>query len=345
MSQSPKQPTVEGKKDPAVILSVQDLHSHLVTRRGVIKAVDGVSFNLRRGETLGIVGESGSGKSMLALSILRLLPQPAGRIVAGKVLLEGVDLVRLSEEEMRHIRGREIALILQDPHTSLNPVFTIGNQIEEAVRPDGMQERLRSIKTRGMELLRIVQVSDVTRRWASYPHQMSGGMKQRVVGAIALAGRPQVIIADEPTTALDVTIQAQYLQLLKSLQRDLDIGIVFITHDFGIVGSMCDRAAVMYGGRIVEEGAVSTLLSSPSHPYTQALLDAVPRMDTAVSRLKSIEGQPPILIDLKPGCRFAQRCAYAEPRCYEQDPPYFEGPDGQLSACWKLERKWNRAST
>ena len=332
--------TSSGAESRPVLLDVQELRTYLYTSRGVVKAVDGVSFQLRRGETVGIIGESGCGKSMTALSLLRLLPQPVGRIVSGKVLLDGVDLLTLDEEEMRHVRGREIGLILQDPHTSLNPVFTIGNQIQEAMRSGA-----RSAKERAMDLLRFVRVSDAARRWTSYPHEMSGGMKQRVVGAIALAGDPKVIIADEPTTALDVTIQAQYLRLLKEIQRETNLALVFVTHDLGIVGSMCDRAAVMYAGRIVEQGSVSELLEHPSHPYTRALLNAVPRIEERVDKLEAIEGQPPILIDPAPGCRFAPRCAYADSRCYEKDPPYFVGNDGQLSACWRLEGVWNRAST
>jgi oligopeptide/dipeptide ABC transporter ATP-binding protein len=338
-------PLDAGSDPSSVVLDVQDLRTYFFTRRGVIRAVDGVSFQVRRGETLGIVGESGCGKTVTALSLLRLLPQPAARIVSGKVLLEGVDLLALSEAEMRRVRGREIGLILQDPQASLNPVFTIGNQIQEAVREPGAQERRRGIKERAIELLRLVQVPDAPRRWTSYPHEMSGGMKQRVVGAIALAGGPKVIIADEPTTSLDVTIQAQYLRLLKSFQTEMGVSIIFITHDFGVVARMCDRAAVMYGGRIVEQGTVSELFDRPSHPYTQALLNAVPRMDKRVTQLDAIEGQPPILIDPTPGCRFAPRCTYADARCHQEYPPYFTGANGQIAACWRMEGTWTTLTT
>jgi oligopeptide/dipeptide ABC transporter ATP-binding protein len=238
-----------------------------------------------------------------------------------------------------------MGLILQDPQVSLNPVFTVGNQIEEAVPASDSQQRSRSLKERALELLRLVQVPDAARRWTAYPHELSGGMKQRVVGAIALAGGPKVIIADEPTTSLDVTIQAQYLRLLKSLQTEMGVAILFITHDFGVVGRMCDRAAVMYAGRIVEEGSVHDLFNRPSHPYTQALLNAVPRMDRRTAQLDAIEGQPPVMIDPGAGCRFAPRCPYADARCQEEYPPYFAGPDGQLAACWKMEGTWSRLGT
>src|SRR6058998_66837 len=315
-----------------VILEVEDLHTYCFTRWGLVKAVDGVSFYLREGEALGIVGESGCGKTMTALSLLRLVPRPAARIVKGKITLEGENLLEKSEREMRAVRGRRISMILQDPQTSLNPVFTIGNQLIEAIKThhaDGRSSLLR----RAVERLRQVRVAAAERRVRDYPHQMSGGMKQRVVGAIAISCEPRVIIADEPTTALDVTIQAQYLRLLRELQEQTNLAIIFITHDFGVVAKMCDRVAVMYAGRIVEQGPVRDIFNHPAHPYTQALLHSVPSMDEDIERLYSIEGQPPALWDLPPGCRFAPRCPYAAERCRESYPPAFPLNDGHTANC------------
>jgi oligopeptide/dipeptide ABC transporter ATP-binding protein len=271
---------------------------------------------------------------MTALALLRLLPAPAGRIVQGQVLLEGEDLVTKSEREMRRIRGRRISMILQDPQTSLNPVFTIGNQIIEALRVHGTAARA-ALRQRAAEALRRVKVAAPEDRLRAFPHQMSGGMKQRVVGAIAIASEPKLLIADEPTTALDVTIQLQYLMLLKEVQARMGLGMLFITHDFGIVARMCDRVAVMYAGRIVESGPVRDLFKAPRHPYTQALMASVPRMETRVNRLPSIEGQPPALHRLPAGCRFAARCAYAEQRCRDEYPSTFKvGPVHDV-ACWR----------
>ena len=323
-----------------LLLEVDDLHTHLVTKAGVLRAVDGVSFQLYAGETLGIVGESGSGKSMTALSILRVVPKPAARIVQGRVLLDGEDLLKKSDEEMRRLRGRDIAMILQDPQTSLNPVFTIGNQIVEALRIHGQRAPRRRLLARAIEVLRQVRVAAPEHRVKAYPHQMSGGMKQRVVGAIAMSCQPRIIIADEPTTSLDVTIQAQYLRLLQDLQRETGLAMLFITHDFGIVAKLCQRLLVMYAGRVVESGPVRAIFDRPSHPYTQALLGSVPSIDTKVARLVSIEGQPPALWDLPQGCRFAPRCPYAEARCRESYPPEFQSPDGapdHVASCWRLE--------
>jgi oligopeptide/dipeptide ABC transporter ATP-binding protein len=312
---------------------------HLHTRWGTTRAVDGISFDLHEGETLGIVGESGCGKSMTALSIMRLQPKPAGRIVGGEVLLDGQDLLKLSEREMRRVRGRKIALVLQDPQTSLNPVFSIGDQLEEAMALNQRKEtRVESLRRRAVEALRMVNVADPERRLTSFPHQLSGGMKQRVVGAMAIAPRPRVLIADEPTTALDVTIQLQYLNLLKRIQRETGVSIIFITHDFGVVAKMCDRAAVFYAGRIVEQGSVRKIFHHPSHPYTRALLASVPRMEERVETLYSIEGQPPALFDLPEGCRFAPRCPHAFERCSEY-PPDFDVEPRHAAACWLLADK------
>jgi oligopeptide/dipeptide ABC transporter ATP-binding protein len=320
----------------APVLEVRDLRAYLYTRWGVVRAVDGVSFALREGETLGLVGESGCGKTMTGLSLVRLLPEPAGRIVDGQVLLEGDDLVTKSEAEMRRIRGRRISMILQDPQTSLNPVFTIGDQILEALRLHRTGGE-GSLAVRAEEALRRVKVAAPEQRMRAYPHQLSGGMKQRVVGAIAVAGEPRVLIADEPTTALDVTIQLQYLALLKEIQARTRLAMLFITHDFGIVARMCDRVAVMYAGRIVESGPTRVLFRTPRHPYTEALMASVPSMEGSVVRLPSIEGQPPALHDLPNGCRFAPRCAYAEDRCRREYPPITIVGPAHEAACWRIE--------
>jgi oligopeptide/dipeptide ABC transporter ATP-binding protein len=322
-----------------VILEVKDLRTYFYTRTGVVKAVDGVSFDLRQGETLGIVGESGCGKTMTALSLLRLVPKPAGRIVGGQILLRGEDLLGKNDAEMRQVRGRQISMILQDPQTSLNPVFTIGNQLLEALgqaHKDGHSGMLR----RAVDALRSVNVAAPERRMQDYPHQMSGGMKQRVVGAIAMSCEPSIIIADEPTTALDVTIQLQYLRLLKDIQARTGLAILFITHDFGVVARMCDRVAVMYAGRIVEHGPVRELFNNPAHPYTEALMAAVPKVEEEVERLYSIEGQPPLLMNLPSGCRFASRCPHAQDRCQEEYPPSLSIQAGHIADCWRLDTAW-----
>ena len=322
--------------DTEVVLSVEDLRTHFTTRWGTVKAVDGISFDLRKGETLGIVGESGCGKSVTMLSLMRLIPVPPGQIVSGKIVLDGEDIVPISEQEMAEIRGSKIALIIQDPMTSLNPVFSIGNQVEEAIEIHQDIPK-QSIMDRALEVLRKVNIPAAETRVKDYPHQMSGGMRQRGVGAIGISCQPQVLIADEPTTSLDVTIQAQYLKLLKDIQKDSDLSIIFITHDFGIVAKMCDRVAVMYAGRIVEHGSVRDIFNNPSHPYTEALLASVPRMDRVVDRLFSIEGQPPPLHDLPVGCAFADRCPVVMDKCRESYPEIKAVSDGHTAACWKVE--------
>jgi oligopeptide/dipeptide ABC transporter ATP-binding protein len=323
----------------APILEVQDLKTYFFTRTGVVKAVDGVSFSLLPGETLGIVGESGSGKSMTALSIMGLVPQPAGRIVGGQILFQGEDLTQKTQAEMQLIRGREICMILQDPMTSLNPVFTVGNQLVETIRQNKQSDRTTTLKSRAIELLQKVKIASPEARLSNFPHQMSGGMRQRAVGAIAIAGAPKVLIADEATTSLDATIQYQYLTLLKELQRDTGMSIIFITHDFGIVAKMCDRVAVMYAGRIAEIAAVRDLFNHPSHPYTEALMRSVPNVDEEVEYLYSIEGQPPALDSLPPGCTFAPRCPYAFDRCLEEFPVAVPVGAGHQATCWKLVGK------
>ena len=317
------------------VLDVRDLHTHFFLRRGVVKVVDGVSFSLRRGEVLGLVGESGCGKSVTALSLLRLLPQPAARTVQGKVLLDGEDLLTKSDREMRQIRGSKIAMILQDPQTSLNPVFTIGDQLRESIAKlhPGQDD---TVMRRVIEALRKVKLAAPEQRIDQYPHQMSGGMKQRVVGAIAISREPRVLIADEPTTALDVTIQLQYLKLLQELQQNSDMAILFITHDFGIVAKMCDRVAVMYAGRIVESGPVRQVFDNPRHPYTQALIASVPKMRRQAGRLPTIEGQPPAFSDLPRGCRFAPRCPLADDRCRTTYPRSYAVGSEHTADCWKV---------
>lgn len=317
------------------VLEVRDLHTHFFPRRGTVKAVDGVSFSLRRGEVLGLVGESGCGKSVTALSLLRLLPGEAARTIQGQVLLNGEDLLRKSKSQMRQIRGRKIAMILQDPQTSLNPVFTIGNQLSEVMTKDPSVPG-GGVLQQVIEALRKVKLAAPEQRVGQYPHELSGGMKQRVVGAMAMSRAPEVLIADEPTTALDVTIQLQYLKLLKELQANTEMAILFITHDFGVVARMCDRIAVMYAGRIVETGPVRAVFDNPSHPYTQALIASVPKMSYTEARLHTIEGQPPALSDLPEGCRFEERCPYAEERCRAAYPASFDVGTEHTASCWRL---------
>ncbi|PKB56884.1 MAG: dipeptide/oligopeptide/nickel ABC transporter ATP-binding protein, partial [SAR202 cluster bacterium Casp-Chloro-G3] len=318
-----------------LVLEVQGLRTQFDTRWGTVKAVDDVSFKLHRGETLGIVGESGSGKSVTMLSLMRLVPSPPGNIVGGRIILDGQDILELSEEEMGKVRGRVIGLILQDPMTSLNPVFTIGDQVMEAVR---IHEPLpkKTAMARAIDILRKVNIPAAATRVKDYPHQMSGGMRQRVVGAIGISCQPLVLIADEPTTSLDVTIQAQYLKLLREIQAESNLAMVFITHDFGIVAKMCDRVAVMYAGKIVEMGSVRDIFNNPSHPYTEALLASVPKMNEDVTRLYSIEGQPPLLHELPPGCPFAPRCQYVMDRCHQEYPAQFNLNPDHYAACWRL---------
>ena len=319
-----------------IVLEVEDLRTHFQTRWGIVKAVDGVSFKLRRGETLGIVGESGSGKSVTALSLMRLVPSPPGRIVGGKVILDGQNILELSEHKMGQVRGSKIGIILQDPMTSLNPVFSIGEQVKETIRIHQHIPR-RSVLEKALDVLRKVRIPAAEDRVRDYPHQMSGGMRQRVVGAISISCQPMVLIADEPTTSLDVTIQAQYLRLLSDIQEESALALIFITHDFGIVAKMCDRVAVMYAGKLVEMGDVRDIFNKPSHPYTEALLASVPKMEEDVEKLYSIEGQPPTLHDLPLGCPFAPRCPYVMERCHEEYPPRTQVGEDHFAHCWKLE--------
>ena len=288
------------------------------------------------------MGESGCGKTMTALSLLRLIPKPAARIVSGEIILDGENLVEKTDREMRQIRGRKISMILQDPQTSLNPVFTIGNQLMEALgihRRGGRREML----DRAVDALRSVRVAAPERRMHDFPHQMSGGMKQRVIGAVAISCTPKVIIADEPTTALDVTIQLQYLRLLKEIQAETGLAIIFITHDFGIVARMCDRVAVMYAGRVVEDAGVRELFNRPQHPYTQSLMASVPQMERT-DRLFAIDGQPPALYDLPEGCRFAERCQHAQDLCRQEYPETVQVEERHVASCWRLDPSWTEPS-
>jgi oligopeptide/dipeptide ABC transporter ATP-binding protein len=318
---------------PPTVIDVRDLRTHIVTRWGTVKAVDGVSFSVREGETLGLVGESGSGKSMTCLSIVRLVPRPAARAVGGQVLLDGEDLLTKSEREMQRIRGRKVAMILQDPMSSLNPVFSVGMQMREPVASyHGL--RGRALTARAASLLASVRIPSPAERLRAFPHQLSGGMRQRVVGAMAIAGPPRLLIADEPTTSLDLTIQAQYLNLLKELQDRHRLAMIFVTHNLGIVARMCDSVAVMYAGRIVELGPVRQLFAAPAHPYTRALLESIPRVGARAARLTAIEGQPPDLVALPPGCAFVPRCPQAMARCRLEAPPEMAVGEGHVTRCW-----------
>jgi oligopeptide/dipeptide ABC transporter ATP-binding protein len=318
------------------LLEIRDLHTEFRTGAGVVRAVDGVSYTVDPGETVAVVGESGSGKSVTAMSLLRLIPDPPGRITGGEVLFDGRDLLKLSEEEMRQVRGGDIGMIFQEPMTSLNPVLSIERQITETLEEhrDASPEAARA---RALELLRLVGIADPERRLRQYPHQLSGGMRQRVMIAIALACEPKLIIADEPTTALDVTIQAQILELMQSLTKRLGVALIIITHNLGVVARYARRVNVMYAGRIVESGSAAALYHNPRHPYTIALLRSVPRLDRPrQARLDPIEGSPPDLTQLDPGCSFRPRCRFAIARCAEAPPPLIPaGEPGQVSACYR----------
>jgi peptide/nickel transport system ATP-binding protein len=320
---------------PRPLLRVENLQTHLVLKRGVLKAVDGVTLHVDEGETLGLVGESGSGKSMTSLSILRLLPKHSGRIVGGGVWLDGTDLTTLSEEAMaRDWRGRRVSMVSQDPMTSLNPVFTIGDQVGAPFRYHGLVKGVRAAREAAAKVLARVRIPSPEKRLDNYPHQFSGGMRQRVVAAMAIACSPRLLIADEPTSNLDVTIQVQMIELFRRLQRESGLGIILITHDLGVAASICDRVAVMYAGRIVETADVRTLYRAPLHPYTQALLHAIPHLGRKRRRLHAIPGQPPSLIDPPVGCRFAPRCGRRSSACDAAYPPEVEAAPGHRVACW-----------
>jgi oligopeptide transport system ATP-binding protein len=316
------------------LLQVRDLKTYFYTDAGVVKAVDGVSYDLKEGETLGLVGESGCGKSVSALSILRLIANPPGKIVGGEIFFEGKDLLKISEKEIRNIRGNHIAMIFQEPMTSLNPVLTIGLQIGEALELHRNMNK-KEAREEILRLLRMVWIPDPERRIGDYPHQFSGGMRQRVMIAMALSCNPKLLIADEPTTAVDVTIQAQLLEVVKELTSRLGTAVMLITHNLGVVARYVNRMAVMYAGRIVEQGPAAEVYAHPRHPYTIGLLASVPRLDKPrKERLVPIDGQPPNLILLPPGCSFMPRCSYRMEICSKERPELRPVGDGHFTACW-----------
>jgi len=323
---------------PDPILRVEDLKTHFFTSRGVVRAVDGVSFDINEGELLGLVGESASGKSVTALSIMRLVPNPPGRTVAGRILLRGQDLLTKSEKEIREIRGSKVAMCFQDPMTYLNPVMKIVDQIEESIRIHRSGD-LRSAHEDAIKIMENVQIPSSKLRAKDYPHQMSGGMRQRILLAIAISCNPDLLIADEPTTALDVIVQAEILDLLKKLKTQMRSSIILITHDLGIVAELADRVAIMYCGRIVETGLVEDIYSKAAHPYTKALLESIPRMDLSQIKgeLTAIPGEPPNPITPPSGCRFHPRCRYVQDRCRDHEPKAFEIGSNHYGSCWLLE--------
>ena len=318
------------------VLDVKDLRVHVSTQRGIGRAVDGISFTLKAGETLGLVGESGSGKTLTSLAILGLQPQPAAQITNGQILFCGEDLLKKTPSELRQYRGRRIAMVLQDPMTALNPVFSIGRQLYEPLK---LHRQLsgKGLREQAIELLRLLQISSPETRLKSYPHQLSGGMRQRVVGAIALSCNPEILVADEPTTSLDVTVQAHYLALLDTIQKRIGTAILFITHDLGVVGRMCDTVAVMYAGRIVETAPARQIFEQPAHPYTEALLKSMPDLAKPVDRLPSIQGTPPSIYNRPQGCAFAPRCEHVMPRCREAYPPEVQLSPEHTTSCWKYQ--------
>jgi peptide/nickel transport system ATP-binding protein len=326
------------------LLKVEDLRTYFYLRGGILKAVDGVSFSLRPQETLAIVGESGCGKSMTALSLMRLIPDPPGRIVGGAVRLDGVDLLRLDEPAMRRVRGKDISMIFQEPMTSLNPVMTVGQQIAEALLLHERSSQKDALR-RAADILRLVRIPEAEQRLREYPHQLSGGMRQRVMIAMALACNPKVLLADEPTTALDVTIQAQILDIILDLQKKLGTAVILITHDLGVVAETAQRVIVMYAGKKVEEASVEDLFARPQHPYTHGLMASIPRLELmrggsgeTKRRLQEIPGIVPSLTNLPSGCTFAPRCPFADDRCRREAPAYEEKRPAHWAACWHAER-------
>ncbi|ANY73343.1 ABC transporter ATP-binding protein [Paenibacillus ihbetae] len=329
-------------KSASTLLDIKDLRTSFFTEQGEVKAVDGVSLRVRKGGTLGIVGESGSGKSILSLSILRLILSP-GRIVGGQILYNGENLLEKTDRQMRKLRGNQISMIFQEPMTSLNPVFTIGDQIAEVYR---IHEQLgnKQALEKAVHMLRLVGIPSPEKRISQYPFQLSGGMRQRVMIAMALACNPDLLIADEPTTALDVTIQAQILELMKELQQKLHMSIIFITHDLGIVAETCDDVAVMYCGKVVEYADVRSLFKHPKHPYTIGLMNSLPRHDVDQEALEPIRGSVPSPFDLQKGCRFAPRCPDARKLCYDQQPELSALTNRQQVSCWKYTEQWDAVS-
>lgn len=324
-----------------VLLEVKHLQTHFTTKRGTSKAVDGIDFKLHKGETLGIVGESGCGKSITSLSILRLIPSPPGKIAGGEILFKGRNLVELPESEMRKLRGNEISMIFQEPMTSLNPVLPVGEQIAEAIRLHQKLSKKEAAK-QAVEMLRLVGIPSPEKRAKQEPFQLSGGMRQRVMIAMALSCNPEVLIADEPTTALDVTIQAQILRLMKDLQERLGMGVILITHDLGVVAETCDKVAVMYAGNIVEHATTEALFETPLHPYTQGLLASLPKIHEDQEELYTIEGNVPSAFNMPTGCRFATRCPFAKELCHAQKPDLIAHDSGSSVRCWMYSEKWQQ---
>ena len=314
------------------ILSVQNLHTSFHTDKGEVKAVNGVTFNLEKGKILGIVGESGSGKSVTAYSIMRIL-EKNGRITEGKILYKGQDIAEFSEKQMREFRGKCCSIIFQDPMTSLNPVFTVGNQLREAIELH-TDRKGKEAEARAIEMLTLVGVNEPEKRVKQYPYELSGGMRQRVMIAMALACEPDILIADEPTTALDVTIQAQILELMQSLQKKLGMAIIMVTHDLGVIADMCDEIIVMYGGRVCERGTAEDIFYRPHHEYTKGLLRSIPNVDRIGEKLIPIPGTPSNLLNMPKGCAFCPRCEEAMKICIEEQPPEMQMPDGHFASCW-----------
>ena len=319
-----------------IILEVNNLSVEFHTVEGVVPAISGLSYQLHKGEKLGIVGESGSGKSVSSLAVMGLIPDPPGKITGGSILYNGRDLIKCSEKEMEHIRGNEISMIFQEPMTSLNPIHRCGKQIAESLELHRGMNKKEAL-AEAVDLMRSVGIANPEARAREYPHQMSGGMRQRVMIAMALACQPQILIADEPTTALDVTIQAQILDLIDDLNRDMGMGVLFITHDLGVVSELCDTIIVMYTGRIVEKADARSLFSDPKHPYTQGLLNAIPGIDPEKKPLMTIPGMVPNPLEMPSGCTFAPRCPYADERCRKEAPPLFDLGEGRCVRCWREE--------
>lgn len=318
---------------PSPLIEVRDLKTYFNTSEGIVRAVDGVSFHINRGETVAVVGESGCGKSVTSLSIMRLIPMPPGQFAGGQILFEGQNLLDKTEDEMRKIRGNEISMIFQEPMTSLNPVYTCGDQIAEAIELHQHLSKQEALE-KAVEMLDLVGIPSPEQRIREYPHQLSGGMRQRVMIAMALSCRPKLLIADEPTTALDVTIQAQILELMKKLKAEIGMAIMLITHDLGVVAEMAERVVVMYSGKVVEQADVVSLFRNPMHPYTEGLMKSIPRLDQQVERLHVIEGTVPNLLDMPPGCHFHPRCPYAKDICRKKEPTLMEVSAGHWAACW-----------